>query len=45
MTIEEIAQVSGKSINTIYHHAKRLGRTPTLEELKNAKKGRPRKYK
>lgn len=45
MTIEDLAVMSGKSINTIYHHAKRLGRTPTLEELINAKRGRPRKYK
>lgn len=43
--IEELALKSGKSRPTIYYHAKKLGRLPTLEELQNAKRtGRPRKY-
>lgn len=46
MTVKELAEKSGKSINTVYYYAKKLGRLPTVEELKDPKKktGRPRKY-
>ena len=39
-----LAKEAGVSVATVYKHAKRLGRLPTLEELKNTKTGRPRKY-
>ena len=45
VTIVELARVSGKAKSTIYHQAKKLGRTPTLEEVLFTKKGRPKKYK
>lgn len=45
MNIKELSKKSGKAISTVYYYAKKLGRLPTLEELKNTKKaGRPKKY-
>jgi hypothetical protein len=44
MTIKELAKESGKCEKSIYNLAKKLGRTPTLEEIKNIKIGRPKKY-
>lgn len=44
MTIKELAEKSGKKKSTIYTFAKRIGRTPTLEEVLNVKRGRPKKY-
>ncbi|MCD8200862.1 MAG: hypothetical protein LUD47_02185 [Clostridia bacterium] len=42
----ELAAESGKSVTRIYQIAKKLGRLPTLDELKRESKptGRPRKY-
>ena len=45
MTIKELAEATGKSVNTIYYHARKLDRLPTVEEIKAVKMGRPRKYK
>lgn len=42
--VERLARLSGKSRTVIYKLAKRFGRMPTLEEIKNRKNGRPRKY-
>lgn len=40
-----LAQASGVSVTTVYNYAKKLGRLPTVEELKAGKKnGRPKKY-
>lgn len=44
MTIDELAEVTGRSRVTIYKVARRLGRIPTIEEVLNRKNGRPKKY-
>lgn len=44
MTIDELAEKTGKSKVVIYKVAKRLGRIPTIEEIMNRQVGRPRKY-
>ncbi len=44
MTVSELAKASGKTVSSVYYHAKALGRLPTLEELKAAKTGPKRKY-
>ena len=44
MTIDELAEITGRSRVTIYKVARRLGRIPTIEEVLNRKNGRPRKY-
>lgn len=44
MTAKEIAQAAGVSTATVYKRAKQLGRLPTVEEVKNARNGRPKKY-
>lgn len=44
MTINELVKLSGKSKTAIYRLAKKLNRTPTLEEVKSIKMGRPKKY-
>lgn len=36
-TLEHLMSASGKSKSTIYALAKKLGRQPTVEELKNQK--------
>ena len=43
----ELARLSGKHLATVYRRAEKLGRLPTLEELKEKKHspGRPKKYK
>ena len=40
----DLAERSGKSKSAIYAHAKRLGRRPTLREVKNQRNGRPPKF-
>lgn len=42
--VEELARLTGKSRVVIYRLAKRLGRLPTIPEIKNRKNGRPKKY-
>lgn len=44
LSVQYLAEKSGKSKPTIYNLARKLGRLPTLEELNNQKQGRPRKY-
>ena len=44
MTIQELAEITGRSRVTIYKVARRLGHIPTIEEVLNRKNGRPRKY-
>ena len=44
MTAKEIAQAAGVSAATVYKRAKQLGRLPTVEEVQNTRKGRPKKY-
>lgn len=41
---EKLAEEAGVSRTVVYRLAKKLGRLPTLDELKNRKNGRPRKY-
>ena len=41
MTVKELSEKSGKTPQTIYKRAQKLGRLPTLEELKITKIGRP----
>ena len=43
--LERLKTESGKSIRTIYYWCQKLGRVPTVEELKAIKQGRPQKYK
>lgn len=46
MTVKELVELGGKSETIVYRLAKRLGRLPTVEELKTERKpGRPKKYK
>jgi hypothetical protein len=42
-TPKQLAEISGKTVQTIYYYSKKLKRLPTLEEIKDAKVGRPRK--
>ena len=42
--VKELAQLSGKSQTSIYDLCRKLGRLPTLEEVKAVKVGRPAKY-
>lgn len=46
MTIKELAEQANVTERRVYQIAKKLGRTPTLEEVKErkGKRGRPRKY-
>ena len=41
---DELAEEARVSCTVVYRLAKKLGRLPTLDELKNRKNGRPRKY-
>ena len=44
--VKALAAEAGVSTATVYNYAKRLGRLPTVEELKaGVKIGRPTKYK
>jgi DNA-binding MarR family transcriptional regulator len=43
-TVKELAELSGKTTSAIYAIIKRIGRMPTLEEVKAIKNGRPNKY-
>lgn len=40
----ELAALTGKTKQAIYHHAQKLGRLPTPDELKAARPGPSRKY-
>lgn len=40
----ELAALTGKTKQAIYHHAQKLGRLPTPDELKAARPGPRRKY-
>lgn len=40
----DLAERSGKSRAAIYKLAERLGRRPTLREVKNQRNGRPPKF-
>lgn len=42
--VQELMEKTGRSKTAIYTLAKKLGRLPTVEEVQNQKKGRPRKY-
>lgn len=43
--VKVLATEAGVSVATVYNYANRLGRLPTVEELKaGVKIGRPRKY-
>lgn len=43
--VRSLATEAGVSVATVYNYAKRLGRLPTVEELKKGVKiGRPTKY-
>lgn len=44
MTASELAKASGNTVQTVYYHARKLGRLPTLEELKNSKGGANLRY-
>ena len=46
MTVKEIAEKTGRSIDWIYMLARKLGRLPTIEEVeeRKGKRGRPPKY-
>lgn len=43
--VEKLANITGKQERTIYYMAKKLGRLPTVDEIKATKSGRPLKYK
>lgn len=43
-SVQSLAEKSGKSVPAVYNLARKLGRLPTVEELKNQKIGRPKKY-
>ena len=44
LSVKELAEKTGRSTQVIYRLIKRLGRVPTVEEIKNRPTGRPRKY-
>ena len=45
LPVKELAAAANVSVSTVYSYAKRLGRLPTVEELKAGRKnGRPSKY-
>lgn len=44
-SVKQLAEKTGKSQQVVYVLARRLGRLPTLEEIKNRKHGRPNKFK
>lgn len=41
MTVSELADEAGVSVPTVYYHARKLGRLPTVEELHSTRPGRP----
>lgn len=43
-TATELAEISGKSVQSVYSLARKLGRLPTPDELKAVRRGAPRKY-
>ena len=40
----ELSEQTGKSTKTIYAIAQKLGRKPTIDDVKTVKRGRPAKY-
>ena len=44
LSVKELAEAAGKSERNVYRLAKKLGRLPTVEELKAVKRGAPKKY-
>jgi len=42
--IQKVAAKSGKSEKTVYAHAEKTHRLPTVNEMKSTKTGRPIKY-
>lgn len=44
MNAEELAKTIGKNVRSVYRLAKKLGRLPTVAELKAVKRGAPKKY-
>lgn len=40
----ELAELSGKSVQSVYNLARKLGRLPTPDELAAVRRGAPRKY-
>ena len=44
LSVKELAETTGKSERNVYRLAKKLGRLPTVEELKAVKRGAPKKY-
>ena len=46
MTVKELAKITNLTEARIYQFAKKLGRLPTIEEIKSrkGKRGRPKKY-
>lgn len=44
LSVNELANLSGKSTTAVYNLAAKLGRLPTFKELINVKMGRPKKY-
>lgn len=42
-TVKELAEATGKTPSAIYKMIEKLGRIPTLEEVKSVKNGRPPK--
>ena len=43
--LKELMAKTGKSRQSIYNLAQKLGRKPTVEEINALKAGRPQKYK
>ena len=46
MTVKELAEKADVTARRVYQLAKKLGRLPTVEEIKarKGKRGRPKKY-
>lgn len=43
-TAAELAEIGGKTVQSVYNLAHKLGRLPTPDELKAVRRGAPRKY-
>lgn len=44
LSVTELAEAAGKSERNVYRLAEKLGRLPTVAELKAVKRGTPKKY-
>lgn len=44
LSVTELAEAAGKSERNVYRLAEKLGRLPTVAELKAVKRGAPKKY-